>query len=95
MRQQLDNKVREAAAWKDKFEDSCSSHQDMKKKLDSLQRYLDELPTVDESRLQAQQVHSYREEKLALAARLDSSEKKLQQLRKVVTGRDFRYVLLI
>ena len=28
----------------------------MKKKLDSLQRYLDELPTVDESRAQAHQV---------------------------------------
>ncbi|CAG5117801.1 unnamed protein product [Candidula unifasciata] len=87
---QLAEKSKEAEAWQQKFNEACSSHKDMKKRLDGLQRYLDELPTVEESRLQAQQILSLREENVALKAKSESQEKKLIQARKIITGRDFR-----
>ncbi|XP_005104232.1 centrosomal protein of 85 kDa [Aplysia californica] len=90
LRAQLEDKTREAEAWRAKFDESRSNHQDMKKKLDSLQLYLDELPTVEESRVQAQQMMSLREDNFGQKSRLEGQEKKLAQLRKVVTARDFR-----
>ena len=53
---QLLEKTQEVEAWHEKFKESCEGHKDLKKKLDGLQRYLDELPTVEESQMQAQQV---------------------------------------
>ncbi|BFZ25333.1 hypothetical protein BsWGS_28372 [Bradybaena similaris] len=87
---QLVEKTKEAEAWQQKFNESCSSHQDMKKRMDGLQRYLDELPTVEESRLQAQQILSLREENVALKAKSEGQERKLSQARKMITARDFR-----
>ncbi|RUS73563.1 hypothetical protein EGW08_018679 [Elysia chlorotica] len=81
---QLMEKTREAEAWHEKFKESCEGHQDMKKKLDGLQRYLDELPTVEESQMQAQQ------DNVALKTRNEGLDKKLSQVRKIITARDFR-----
>ncbi|GFO42679.1 centrosomal protein of 85 kda [Plakobranchus ocellatus] len=87
---QLLEKTREAEVWHEKFKESCEGHQDLKKKLDSLQRYLNELPTVEESQMQAQQLLSLREENVALKTRSEGLDKKLSQVRKVITARDFR-----
>lgn len=87
---QLLEKTQEAEAWHEKFKESCEGHQDLKKKLDGLQRYLNELPTVEESQMQAHQLLSLREENVALKTRCEGLDKKLSQVRKVITARDFR-----
>lgn len=46
----------EAEAWKSKFDESRTTHQEMKKKLDSLQNYLNDLPTAEEGRMKMEQV---------------------------------------
>lgn len=80
----------EADAWKEKFNESRTTHQEMKKKLDSLQTYLNDLPTVEESRLKTEQILSLSDENEGLKMRVESADKKLSQVRKVVTARDFR-----
>ncbi|XP_059153963.1 centrosomal protein of 85 kDa-like isoform X2 [Physella acuta] len=90
LQKSLREKCTEAESWKKKCEESLTGHQELKKKLDSLQRYLDELPTVEESRLHAQQVLALREENASLKMRTENFEKKLSHARKILTARDFR-----
>ncbi|CAL1547486.1 unnamed protein product, partial [Lymnaea stagnalis] len=63
---QLTEKTEKAKAWKAKFLECCNSHHDMKKKLDGLQHYFDELPTLEESRIQAQELLSLKAERYSM-----------------------------
>ncbi|KAK0053564.1 centrosomal protein of 85 kDa [Biomphalaria pfeifferi] len=87
---QLSKKTEEAKNWKEKFNECCNSHLEMKKKLDSIQRYFEELPTLEESKQQAEELVSFKEEVKNWKSRNEDLEKKNSHMRRVITARDFR-----
>lgn len=54
--QQLQAKEQEIEEWGRRFQEMKSSHQQLRLKLDSVERYLADLPTVEESTYNAQEV---------------------------------------
>ncbi|KAH9525027.1 hypothetical protein Btru_000136 [Bulinus truncatus] len=88
--EKLSSKTDEAKNWKEKFNECYNSHLEMKKKLDSIQKYFEELPTLEESKQQAQELIRSKDELNNLKARNEDLEKKNSHLRKVITARDFK-----
>lgn len=54
-------KEREVEEWAQRFQDMKSNHQQLRQKLDSLERYLSDLPTPDESNHNRQEISFYKD----------------------------------
>nr|KAG5696795.1 hypothetical protein BaRGS_012818 [Batillaria attramentaria] len=71
---QLQAKEKEVEEWGRRFQDMKANHQQLRQKLDSVERYLADLPTAEESS----------------HAKADDLEQKLMQTRKLLSARDLR-----
>ncbi|XP_071114287.1 centrosomal protein of 85 kDa-like [Haliotis cracherodii] len=79
---------REVEEWRSKFQEMKSNHQSMKANLDSLERYLADLPTVEEKAQMAKELVALREERAVNRATLEDLEKKLMQTKQTLSSRE-------
>ncbi|XP_067675281.1 centrosomal protein of 85 kDa-like [Haliotis asinina] len=79
---------REVEEWRSKFQDMKSNHQSMKANLDSLERYLADLPTVEEKAQMAKELVALREERAISQATQEDLEKKLILTKQTLSSRE-------
>ncbi|XP_061176521.1 centrosomal protein of 85 kDa-like [Saccostrea echinata] len=79
---------REKEDWKRKYLEMFDNHSQMKEKLDELQSYLSDLPTVEESMKNVQELQSLREKIQFQEGRIEELQQRLYEGKKALTSRE-------
>ncbi|XP_056015973.1 centrosomal protein of 85 kDa-like isoform X3 [Ostrea edulis] len=79
---------REMEDWKRKYLEMFDNHRQMKEKLDELQSYLSDLPTVEESMKNIQELQSLREKTKFQESRVEELQQRLYEGKKALTSRE-------
>ncbi|XP_076076468.1 centrosomal protein of 85 kDa-like isoform X1 [Mytilus galloprovincialis] len=87
---QISQLTNEREEWKGKFLDLRESHQQMKGRLDQLQDYLRDIPTMEETAANLQELNNLREETKFQKQQLEQLQEKLFNNKKLLSQRDLK-----
>ncbi|XP_052087368.1 centrosomal protein of 85 kDa-like isoform X1 [Mytilus californianus] len=87
---QISQLTNEREEWKGKFLDLRESHQQMKGRLDQLQDYLRDIPTMEETAANLQELNNLREETKFQKQQLEQLQNKLFNNKKLLSQRDLK-----
>ncbi|KAK6187505.1 hypothetical protein SNE40_005514 [Patella caerulea] len=87
----LKQKEIESVEWQKKFNEMKESSVDLKRKLDSLGKYLGDLPTTEETTKTAQECQKLKEEASLKDTKIHELERKLNHARKVLSHKEFQH----
>ncbi|XP_064609353.1 centrosomal protein of 85 kDa-like [Liolophura sinensis] len=81
-------KERQVAEWQRRFMEMRDSHLEVRQKLDSLERYLSDLPTAEDSQHTAQQLNTLQEEVSVQKTTISNLERRMTMAKKIITVKD-------
>lgn len=90
LQNKLLGKEKEVEEWGQRFQEMKTNHQQLRHKLDSVERYLADLPTAEETMKNTQEILRLKEEHAQSKFRAEDVEKKLTQARKQLSAQDLQ-----